>query len=226
MSSGWTIVYATTNTTTGLQRIAPGGGEPAVLTRPDPTHGEVDHVWPELLPGGQAVLFTITATTGDLDQAQVAVFDLRTATQTTLIRGGSDAHFVRSAHLVYGAAGTLRTVALDVARLTVVGAPVTVIPQVGTTISGATDVAMASDATLVYVPSAVVAGGAGGVQNTLVWVDRQGQEAADFRTAPRVRSRADLTRRHWRGARHQRPAAGHLAIGPGARPAHASDIRQ
>ena len=38
-----TIVYATTNTTTGLQRIAPGGGEPAVLTRPDPTHGEVDH---------------------------------------------------------------------------------------------------------------------------------------------------------------------------------------
>ena len=135
-------------------------------------------VWPELLPGGQAVLFTITATTGDLDQAQVAVFDLRTATQTTLIRGGSDAHFVRSGHLVYGAAGTLRTVALDVARLTVVGAPVTVIPQVGTTISGATDVAMASDGTLVYVPSAVVAGGAGGVQNTLVWVDRQGQEAA------------------------------------------------
>lgn len=105
----------------GLQRIAAGGGEPTVLTRPDRTGGEADHLWPEVLPGGQAVLFTITATTGGLDQAQIAVLDFRTGTQTTLIRGGSGAHYVSSGHLVYGAAGTLRAVAFDLARLAVVG---------------------------------------------------------------------------------------------------------
>ena len=121
---------------TGLQRIAAGGGEPTVLTRPDRARGEADHFWPEILPGGQAVLFTITATTGGLDQAQIAVLDLRTGTQTTLIRGGSDAHYVPSGHLVYGAAGTLRAVAFDLARLAVVGTPVPVVPQVVTTASG------------------------------------------------------------------------------------------
>ena len=72
-----TIVFATGNTTTGLQRIAAAGGEPTVLTRPNRARGEADHLWPEFLPGGQAILFTITATTGGLDQAQVAVLDLR-----------------------------------------------------------------------------------------------------------------------------------------------------
>ena len=101
-----------------------------MLTRPNRAGGEGDHFWPEILPGGQAVLFTITATTGGLDQAQVAVLDLRTGTQTVLIRGGSDARYVSSGHLVYAAAGTLHAVAFDLARLAVVGMPVTVLPEV------------------------------------------------------------------------------------------------
>ena len=124
-----TIIFATNDRTTGLQRIAAAGGEPTVLTRPNRAGGEDDHLWPEILPGGQAVLFTITATTGGLDQAQVAVLDLRTGTQTVLIRGGSDARYVSSGHLVYAAAGTLRAVAFDLARLAVVGTPVPVLPR-------------------------------------------------------------------------------------------------
>ena len=128
------------------------GGEPTVLTRPNRAAGEADHVWPEILPGGQAVLFTITATTGRLDQAQVAVLDLRTGTQTVLIRGGSDAHYVSSGHLLYAAEGTLRAVAFDLARLAVVGTSVAVLPEVWTTATGAANVAVAADGTLVYVP--------------------------------------------------------------------------
>jgi Tol biopolymer transport system component/predicted Ser/Thr protein kinase len=165
-----TIVFAASNAATGLQRIAPDGGEPKVLTRPDPARGEADHFWPEFLPGGHAVLFTITAATGGLDQAQVAVLDLRTDTLTPLIPGGSDAHYVPSGHLVYGAAGTLRAVAFDLARLAIVGTAVTVVPQVVTTNAGAVDVAVAGG-TLVYVP-----GGVGALQRMPVWVDRQGRE--------------------------------------------------
>ena len=73
-----------------------GGG---VLTRPDHVRGEADHVWPEILPGGRAVLFTITTQTGGRrDAAQVAVLDLRTrVTQKILVGGGSHAHYVSGA---------------------------------------------------------------------------------------------------------------------------------
>ena len=53
-----TIVFATANATTGLQRVAASGGEVTVLTRPDQERGEADDVSPERLPGGRAVLFT------------------------------------------------------------------------------------------------------------------------------------------------------------------------
>ena len=100
-----TIIFATSNPATGLQRVSAAGGTPEVLTRPDRAQGEADHLWPELLPGGRAVLFTITSQTGGLDTAQVAVRDLRTGTHKVLLRGGSHAHYVASGHLVYVAAG-------------------------------------------------------------------------------------------------------------------------
>jgi serine/threonine protein kinase len=166
-----TIVFATTNPAVGLRRTLPGEGEPLVLTRPDSARGEGDHFWPEFLPGGQAVLFTILATTGGLDQAQIAVLDLRTGMHKTLIPGGSDAHYVASGHLVYGAVGALRAVGFDLDRLAVVGTPVPVVAQVVTTASGAVNVAMAGNGTLVYVP------GVGTREpRPLVWVDRLGQE--------------------------------------------------
>ena len=104
-----TIIFATNNVSTGLQRVAAAGGPPNVLTRPDRAQGEIDHLWPEMLPGGRAVLFTIAALTGGLDAAQVAVLDLQTGTRRILVRGGSHAHYVPSGHLIYAAAGTLRS---------------------------------------------------------------------------------------------------------------------
>ena len=111
------MIFATASTTTGLQRVSASGGTPEVLTRPDRAQGEADHLWPEMLPGGRAVLFTITALTGGLDAAQVAVLDLQSGTRTVLVRGGSHAHYVPSGHLVYAAAGTLRAMAFDLARV-------------------------------------------------------------------------------------------------------------
>ncbi len=97
--------------------MSSAGGEPTVLTKPNRERGEADHLWPQFLPGSQAVLFTITATTGGLDASQVAVLDLRTGMPKTLVRGGSQAQYVPSGHLVYAAAGTLRAIAFDLKRL-------------------------------------------------------------------------------------------------------------
>src|SRR6185295_12384009 len=109
-----------------------------VLSRPIAARGERAYVWPEMLPGGRAVLFTILATTGGLDAAQVAVLDLVTHSTTVLVRGGSHAHYVpnglaspkpaerEGGHLVYAVGGTLCAVSFDLPRLETRGTAVVV----------------------------------------------------------------------------------------------------
>ena len=93
------IYLATTSLATGLQRVPAVGGTPEVLTRPDRTRGEADHVWPEMLPGAREVLFTIVAQSGGPEGSQVAILDLRTGTQKIILRGASHAQYVGSGHL-------------------------------------------------------------------------------------------------------------------------------
>ena len=125
--------------------------------------------WPEFLPDGQAVLFTILPTTGGLDNAQIALLDLQANTQTVLVRGGHHARYVGTGHLVYGAEGTLRAVPFDLARRTPSGAPVPVLEQVLMTPDGAIDVAVADNGTFVY-----VSGTSGPGKRRLVWINRDG----------------------------------------------------
>ena len=164
------IIFTTLDPTTGLQRVSADGGEVAVLTRPALSRGELDHLWPEMLPGGRAVLFTITATGGP-DAAQVAVLDLATGTSRVLMPGGSHAHYVQSGHLIYTAGGTLRAVPFDLDRRETRGTPVTVLPRLVRKSHGAAEFVVAADGTLAYVDAPDFA-----PANMLVWVDRQGRE--------------------------------------------------
>jgi serine/threonine-protein kinase len=175
-----TIVFATQNPTTGLQRVPAAGGTPTVLTRPERGQGAVDHLWPEMLPGGHAVLFTVTTINsgtagGDLSTARIAVLDLQTGNSTVVVRGGSDAHYASSGHLVYGADGTLFAVPFDVKTFTTHGTPVPIVRDVLATPNGGVDAALSSTGTLVYsrgvLPTTVPVG-------SPVWVDRNGQEQA------------------------------------------------
>ena len=166
-----TIIFATTSTTTGLQRVSADGSAPVVLTRPNRERGEAGHLWPEMLPGGRAVLFTVAAMTGGLDAGSIGVFDLRSGRPMILLRGGRHAQYAPSGHLVYAVDGTLRAVGFDLTRLMVVGTARPIVPQVRTTTFGAVEAALAYDGTLVY-----IVGGTGARTLTLVWVDRQGRE--------------------------------------------------
>ena len=67
----------------------------------------------------------------------MAILDRKTGQRKTLVRGGSDAEYVESGHLIYTAAGTLRVVGFDPARLEVLGDPVEVVEAVMTTTGGA-----------------------------------------------------------------------------------------
>jgi serine/threonine-protein kinase len=168
------IIFATAAPATGLQRISSNGGEVTVLTTPNRERGEGDHLWPQFLPGGQGVLFTITAMAGGIDAARVAVLDLRnpTAAPKVVVTGGSQAQYTASGHLVYAHAGTLRAVPFDVDRLEAIGTSILVVPQVVTLSNGTAEFDIAQNGTLVYVTGGSVVA----APRTLVWVDRQGRE--------------------------------------------------
>jgi serine/threonine-protein kinase len=166
-----TIVFAMVGTP-GLRRVAAGGGEPTVLTTPDVTRHEGNHVFPSVLPGGRGVLFTIMS--GDeLENALVAVLDLKTGKRKTLIRGGSHAEYVETGHLIYAAAGTLRAVRFDLTGLEVLSDPVPIVESASVASTGAANFGVSRTGTFVY-----VTGAAGGstTPRLLVWVDRNGHE--------------------------------------------------
>ncbi len=172
-SSDGTIVFATLDVKSGLLRVPVAGGTPEPITAP-PDVG-TDYYYPEVLPGGRAVLYTIVrprqggSSSGPF---QVAVLDLSTREQKVLIEGGSNARYSTSGHLVYAVEGTLRAVPFDLRTLQVRGDPAPVLDGVVTKPPGVADFAVAQNGTLVYRTGSVFGQGA----RTLVWVDRQGRE--------------------------------------------------
>ena len=224
-----TIILATAAVETGLQRVSAAGGPMTVLTRPDREQGEADHFWPEMLPGGRAVLFTITALTGGLDAAQIAVLDLETGMRKILVRGGSHAHYVSSGpasprrdereggHLVYAAGSTLRAVPFDLARQETRGPSVTVVPDVVTTFNGGVDAAVAAQW-----HAGLCAGQRADAAHPRVGGPPGPRDADCGPAAPVSPSRA-VTRRHASHGVRQRSGVRPLALGFRPDDAHASD---
>jgi serine/threonine-protein kinase len=175
LGSAWnrdgSIIFATANPLTGLQRIFADRGVTDVLTHPDRDKGEADHQWPEMLPNGRGVLFTIVSLSGGLDNAQIAVYDLVDKSWKPLLRGAHHAHYLSSGHLLYAVDDTLRAVEFDLDALEVRGTSTVVATRVVTTQAGAADFSVATDGTLVYLDGPSDASG-----RALVWVNRQGQE--------------------------------------------------
>ena len=170
------IVFATIDRTTGLLRVASGGGEPEVLTKPDASKGEMDHMLPEVLPGSRGVLFTVAPMSPD-KRPSIAVVDLATREQKVLVDGGSHPHYLASGHLLYSAEGTVQAVRFDASRLETLGTPVSVLQGVMTKNGASTasvsvvNASVSRNGTLAY-----VAGVAQGALRSLAWVDSSGRE--------------------------------------------------
>ena len=82
-----TIVFATNE---GLYQVSGNGGEPRLLVKPDPRRKERQYAWPQFLPDGRSVLFTMIPE-NSIDGAQIAVLDLQTLEARVLLKGGSAA---------------------------------------------------------------------------------------------------------------------------------------
>jgi Tol biopolymer transport system component/predicted Ser/Thr protein kinase len=165
-----TIVFAPRANGT-LFQVSAAGGAPQPLTKLK--ESESSHGWPQFLPDGKAILYTI-GTGGFTDDALIASYRLDTGEQKILIRGGTYPKYVPTGYLVYYRAGTIMAVPFDAARLAVLGTPAPAIEGVmsATANNGAAQFSISSMGSLVYVPGGLQAG----VEFTMAWVDRKRTE--------------------------------------------------
>jgi serine/threonine-protein kinase len=167
---GW--LYWTATYPGGIVRIRESGGETEPVTTLDLASGERSHRFASLLPGGNALLYTVGFEGIDnYDDARIDLWNIRTGTRKTIVEGGTSGTYLPSGHIVYARGGTLMAVPFDVQDREVTGTAFEV--EKGVMMSrntGAAHYSVSKRGDLAYVP-----GSAEGGRRTLVWVDRAGK---------------------------------------------------
>ncbi|UCE21756.1 MAG: serine/threonine-protein kinase [Candidatus Aminicenantes bacterium] len=165
-SQNGTIIFGTFNS--GLFQVSSSGGIPQNITKPEDEKNVHSHRWPEILPGGKAVLFTIWG--GSLDRVSIGLLDLETGEEKLLLEGGSCPRYALTGHIVYGGAdGSLLAVPFDLTRLEVTGSVLSLLDNIDVKSGGAANFAVSRNGTLVYLTGSAL-------NHTIVMVDRQGNE--------------------------------------------------
>jgi dipeptidyl aminopeptidase/acylaminoacyl peptidase len=161
-------IIAALNLIGGLTRIPAEGGTPTPVTELAP--GEITHRWPQILPGGRAVLFTASISTGGFDGASVEVVSLADHRRKTQVRGGTFGRYLPGGYLVYVSKSTLFAVPFDPEKLEVRGTPVPALEEVAYAPEyGSSRFAFSRDGTLVY-----QSGRNSGGLVTVQWMDEAG----------------------------------------------------
>ncbi len=135
----------------GLLVVESEAGTPRQLTVVDSAAGELDHRWPQILPNGKWVVFTIWR--GSVATARLGAVSLATGDVHELLPG-TDASYVDAGYLVYaGSEGALRAVSFDADRARVLGSPITVLDSVLVGGDGAAQYAVSGNGTLAFLSS-------------------------------------------------------------------------
>lgn len=149
----------------GLVRVPANGGATSPATTLDFARGERTHRWPEVLPGGHHVLFTVAhAGSASFEDADLVVASLENGERRTIHRHGSSARYVPTGHLVYMRGESLMAVPFDLAQLTVHGSSMPVVDAVITQSTGSGYFSFSDDGCLVY-----LTGEAREIIQRLVW---------------------------------------------------------
>jgi eukaryotic-like serine/threonine-protein kinase len=165
-----TIVFTPGNRV-ALSRVSSAGGASQPLTALDKQANEVTHRWPQMLPEGQAVLFTSSANGTNYEDAEIVVYSMASGQRKTVQRGGFHGRYLSSGHLVYVHEGTLFAVPFDLKRLEVTGQPAPILDGVVSTPGhGGAQFSFSGTGNLVY-----VIGHSGGQNVSIYWMDRQGK---------------------------------------------------
>src|SRR5262245_17606081 len=148
-TSDGTITFAPSNNSV-LMRVPSSGGKPEpVTTLADEGGG---HRWPQVLPGGKALLYTVHGSPIGIQDANVIVQQVPNGAPRVVQTGGFFGRYVSSGHLLYLHGDTHFAAPFDLDRLDVTGPPVPVLEGVAANRFGGAQFAVSDDGTLAYVP--------------------------------------------------------------------------
>lgn len=156
----------------GLMRIPASGGTVQEVTLLDTTRHERTHRWPQILPDGEWVLYTI----GDdgnpnfYTNAELAIQSLRTGERHILNVRGEMARYVEPGYLIVGRGGALMAAPFSLKEFRTTKPLQTILEDVaGDLGSGISYFDLSRAGTLVYIP------GARNADLELVWVYPEGK---------------------------------------------------
>ena len=174
-------IYFGPGFTSPIMRVSATGGSPQPVTTVQSDKKELGHVGPLLLPGGNALLFTVWAG-GDVDDGPLVAQVLATGERKVLLLNAFDPRFVPPNHLLFGRGRNLMVVGFNPETLTVSGSPVPVLQELDLRpgFSGfsarynSSQYDVSRSGTLVY-----MRGGVKTTENKLVWAE-QGAKPQPF----------------------------------------------
>jgi len=125
-------IYYSAGVSGGIWRVpAAGGGKPEAVTHLREEAGEGAHAWPQLLPGGKALLFTTIGPSGGSGDARIVVEILASHQRTTVAQQAMGGRYLASGHLLFARNdGTVYAAPFDLARLVTTGTPDAVLSPV------------------------------------------------------------------------------------------------
>jgi len=146
-------IIASLRVSGGLSRVSSADGTPAPVTELEGE--ERTHRWPQILPGGKAILFTAENSTVGFDDAKIEVMTLADHHRKTLQRGGTFGRYLAASggigYLTYVNRGTLFAVPFDAEKLETSGSPMPVLQQVSySAMFGSAKLSFSRAGTLIY----------------------------------------------------------------------------
>ena len=151
-----------------LMRVeAKPNGVPRRFTVLDTAAGEIDHSYPDVLPNGKGVLFTVGLRNGS---KAVAVAEISSGKHRILLNNAIYARYAASGHLLYVSSNkTLMVAPFDQDAVRITGEATALIEGMRVSGTSSVDLAVSATGTLVYTT------GGESVRQELVWLTRDGK---------------------------------------------------
>jgi serine/threonine-protein kinase len=116
-------IYFVPFSTSGVWQVSAAGGTARAVTTLNRAEGEVSHRWPQILPDGKALLFTVWSGPG-ADERHLQLLRLDSGARRLLLRGASTGRYVASGHLLYTRGDAAMAAPFDLATEKLSGEPV------------------------------------------------------------------------------------------------------
>jgi serine/threonine-protein kinase len=157
-----------------LLRVPATGGDPVPVTKFDPARKERTHRFPQVMPDGKSVIFTVgtIAKPGVYDDGAIDAVRFDTGERKTILEGARMARYTEAGYLVFQRRTALLAVRFDPVKLEKRGDPFTIQDGVsGEQSSGAGYFDVSPSGAVSFAPVSAIA-----TERVLALVDRNGKE--------------------------------------------------